>query len=34
MPELEWAGSYPLVMLVMLVIALVMVLFFRRKRWL
>jgi len=34
MPELEWAWGYPSVMLVMLAIALVMVLFFRRKRWL
>ena len=34
MPELEWAWGYPLAMMVMLTIALVMVLFFRRRRWL
>jgi len=34
MPELNWAWGYPLVMTVMLAIALVMVLFFRRRRWL
>jgi magnesium transporter len=34
MPELNWAWGYPLAMMVMLAIALVMVLFFRRRRWL
>ncbi len=34
MPELEWRWSYPAVMLVMLVIGLFMVAFFRKKKWL
>jgi magnesium transporter len=34
MPELEWYWSYPLVWLVMVIVAVSMVLFFRRKRWL
>jgi len=33
MPELEWSWGYPLVLLVMGLIALGMILFFRRKRW-
>lgn len=34
MPELEWRWGYPSVMLVMGVIAIVMVFYFRKKRWL
>jgi len=34
MPELEWRWSYPLVLLVMLTIGVLMVMYFRKKRWL
>ena len=34
MPELGWPWAYPLVWIVMIVIAALMVLYFRRKRWL
>jgi magnesium transporter len=34
MPELEWSWGYPLVWLVMLGIAVVMLMYFRKKRWL
>jgi magnesium transporter len=34
MPELEWRSGYPLVWLVMLLIAALMLLYFRRKKWL
>jgi magnesium transporter len=34
MPELDWPWAYPLVWLVMLIIAVLMVVFFRRKKWL
>ena len=34
MPELSWRWAYPLVWLIMLAVATVMVIFFRRKRWL
>jgi magnesium transporter len=34
MPELEWPWSYPSVLLVMLAIGVVMLFYFRRKRWL
>lgn len=34
MPELNWTWGYPAVMGVMLVIAVVMVVYFRRKKWL
>lgn len=34
MPELEWRYGYPLVMGAMAIIALIMLLWFRRKRWL
>jgi magnesium transporter len=34
MPELEWQWGYPMVWLVMLIIGVLMVLYFRRKRWL
>ena len=34
MPELGWHWSYPLVWLVMVIVALSMLVFFRRKRWL
>jgi len=34
MPELRWAYGYPVVWLVMLVIAIGMIIFFWRKRWL
>ncbi len=33
MPELEWRWGYPAVMLVMLVIALGMLVYFRKKKW-
>ena len=33
MPELEQAWSYPAVLILMLVIALVMIVYFRRKKW-
>jgi magnesium transporter len=34
MPELEWPWGYPMVLLGMLIIGLLMVMYFRRKRWL
>ena len=34
MPELEWPWGYPLVWFVMIVIAVLMVIYFRKKRWL
>ena len=34
MPELESPWSYPMIYLVMLVIGVIMVIYFRRKRWL
>ena len=34
MPELEWRWAYPLVILVMVVIGVFMLIYFRRKRWL
>ena len=34
MPELEWRWGYPLVWAVMLVIVVLMLLYFRRKKWL
>ena len=34
MPELEWRWGYALVLLVMIAIAVVMLLYFRRKKWL
>jgi magnesium transporter len=34
MPELHWPWAYPLVWFVMLVISVLMVIFFRRKKWL
>ena len=34
MPELEWVWGYPLVWIVMIVVAGLMVIYFRRKRWL
>jgi magnesium transporter len=34
MPELEWRWGYPAVLLIMLSIAIVMLLFFRKKEWL
>jgi magnesium transporter len=34
MPELEWRWGYALVLLVMSAIAVVMLLYFRRKKWL
>ncbi|HEY5683285.1 MAG TPA: Loki-CTERM sorting domain-containing protein, partial [Sulfuricaulis sp.] len=33
MPELGWSWGYPLVLLLMAVIAGVMLVFFRRKKW-
>ncbi|WP_331001570.1 Loki-CTERM sorting domain-containing protein [Geomonas sp. RF6] len=34
MPELEWRYGYPAVMLLMLVLAVGMLAFFRKKEWL
>jgi len=34
MPELEWRWGYPMVWLVMLVIGILMLVYFRRKKWL
>lgn len=34
MPELEWAYGYPTVLAVMAVIGLLMVLFFKKQKWL
>ncbi len=34
MPELEWSWGYPMVLLSMLIIGLLMVMYFRRKKWL
>ena len=34
MPELEWRWAYPMVWLVMILIVVVMLVYFRRKRWL
>lgn len=34
MPELEWYYGYPMVMIFMLLIAIVMVVYFKKKRWL
>jgi magnesium transporter len=34
MPELGWRWGYPMVWLVMLVIGVVMLVYFRRKKWL
>jgi magnesium transporter len=34
MPELAWSWGYPLVWVVMIVIAVLMVLYFRKKKWL
>jgi magnesium transporter len=33
MPELQWYWSYPVVLLTMVVIAIVMLVYFRRKKW-
>jgi magnesium transporter len=34
MPELHWRLAYPLVLVVMVVIGVLMLFYFRRKRWL
>jgi len=34
MPELEWRWAYPIVWLVMIAVAVVMLFYFRRKKWL
>lgn len=34
MPELEWVWGYPIVLLVMLIIGILMLVYFRRKKWL
>jgi magnesium transporter len=34
MPELEWRWGYPVVWLIMMIVAILMVLYFRRKKWL
>jgi magnesium transporter len=33
MPELKWVWSYPVVLLGMLIIGIIMVFYFRRKKW-
>jgi magnesium transporter len=33
MPELHWRWGYPLILSVMLAILLIMLIFFRRKKW-
>lgn len=33
MPELKWVWAYPLILSVMLIIGIVMVIFFKRKKW-
>jgi len=33
MPELEWRWGYPVIWAVMLAVLIVMVVYFRRKRW-
>jgi magnesium transporter len=34
MPELEWLWAYPVVWLVMILIGLLMLVYFRRRKWL
>ncbi len=34
MPELEWRWSYPFVWFIMIIVAVVMVYYFKRKKWL
>jgi magnesium transporter len=34
MPELNWYWGYPLVLFVMGIVAVVMLIYFRKKRWL
>jgi magnesium transporter len=34
MPELDWVWGYPMVYIIMLAIGVVMLIYFRRKRWL
>ncbi|MFX0069336.1 MAG: CorA family divalent cation transporter, partial [Candidatus Hodarchaeota archaeon] len=34
MPELEWFWGYPVILLTMLVIGILMVIYFRIKKWL
>lgn len=34
MPELEWPGSYPLALGVMVTVGVIMLFYFRRKNWL
>jgi magnesium transporter len=34
MPELKWKFAYPVVWLIMIIIAIIMIFFFRKKRWL
>ncbi|PIX33749.1 MAG: hypothetical protein CO097_02075 [Candidatus Infernicultor aquiphilus] len=33
MPELKWVWSYPVVLLRMLIMGIIMVFYFRRKKW-
>lgn len=33
MPELKWHYSYPICLLVMLIIAVALIIFFKRKKW-
>ncbi|MCC3665020.1 CorA family divalent cation transporter, partial [Staphylococcus haemolyticus] len=33
MPELKWQYSYPICMIVMLIIAIALIIFFKRKKW-
>jgi len=34
MPELHWKFGYPLILLVMLVVSVLMITYFRRRNWL
>ena len=34
MPELKWPWGYPVVWIIMLVLGIIMVIYFKRKKWL
>ena len=34
MPELEWKWGYPIVLIIMAIVAAVMLIYFKRKKWL
>jgi magnesium transporter len=34
MPELEWRWGYPLILLIMITIGILMLFYFKRKKWL